>query len=337
VACKPDIKGRPSLVDRNRVLAIRSVPAEAAPMAEVTYEALYVGPDGAADVADLDWAMCIGRKALSATGPVTAQCLKPKSKQLMAAGVGESVKVAVPDDTCRLFGPTPPVPEPGEPAVRPADPDTTGGYYQPVRLRVIHGDGNDDQYEVGVTRIACGLSGSTADVSVEYAQSYRPNENPAIAKLELRRGSKSEEILAGAKDGVTVKPGEQVTLRVSWASCPTKSTCGDGICGAKEDLVSCPDDCAAPKGCTGSEPYVYFDALARGLQPRRESMRVSWYTNDGRYLYERTGRAQKDAAKTYSENKWTAPKQTGDVLLWVVLRDDRGGVGYESYKLTVAK
>jgi hypothetical protein len=25
------------------------------------------------------------------------------------------------------------------------------------------------------------------------------------------------------------------------------------------------------------------------------------------------------------------------VLLWVVLRDDRGGVGYESYKLTVAK
>ena len=47
LACKPNLEGRPSLVDGDRVLAVRSIPAEAKGSAKVKYEALYVGTDGA--------------------------------------------------------------------------------------------------------------------------------------------------------------------------------------------------------------------------------------------------------------------------------------------------
>ncbi|MGC4067075.1 MAG: hypothetical protein QM784_21040, partial [Polyangiaceae bacterium] len=50
--CRPDVEGRASLVETERVLAIRSEPAEAAPGASVSYSALYVTKDG--DVTKVD-------------------------------------------------------------------------------------------------------------------------------------------------------------------------------------------------------------------------------------------------------------------------------------------
>lgn len=330
--CKPDVAGRPSLVDSERVLAVRSEPAEAKPGDAVQYTALYVGPDGNAKASDLDWSLCVGRKPLAASGPVTEDCLRATGKLLGPLGGGASVKAAVPDDTCRLFGPTPPAPEEGQPAVRPADPDTTGGYYQPVRLRIARG-GADDEYIVGVTRITCGLNGATTEQADAYAVGYRTNENPVLDSLALVRNGKETNVVPGT--AAKVAPSEHLTLRVHWAACPTKSTCGDGLCGAGETIVTCADDCTMPVGCSGSEPYVYFDPVARAVRPRRESMRVSWFANDGRFEQERTGRGEKDAENAFSENRWTAPSKPGEVLLWVVLRDDRGGVGFASYKLQV--
>ena len=42
-----------------------------------------------------------------------------------------------------------------EPPSRPADPDVTGGYYQPVRVLVPTRE--EEDYVVGVTRLACGV------------------------------------------------------------------------------------------------------------------------------------------------------------------------------------
>ena len=49
---------------------------------------------------------------------------------------------------------------------------------------------------------------------------------------------------------------------------------------------------------------------------------------------ERTGVAAEDEARE-SRNDWTPPRAPGDVHVWAVLRDDRGGVGYRALTLRV--
>jgi hypothetical protein len=46
------------------------------------------------------------------------------------------------------------------------------------------------------------------------------------------------------------------------------------------------------------------------------------------------GRAGSDMA-TSVRNTWTAPTASSLVHIWVVLRDSRGGTGWESYTLEV--
>ncbi len=337
-ACRPTVEGRPSLIDRPRVLALSSSPAEGKPGDTVTYQALYVGPDGSADVSALDWALCTARKPLAATGAVAQACFSPKGASLIALGSGESAVGNIPKDACQVFGPTPPAPLKGQPNGRPADPDTTGGYFQPARV-LAHVPGDAEDYSVAMTRLACGLGGATQEQAASYSQGYRENENPALSSLALRHQGRAEllELAPSAASPLAVRPGEQVTLRASWATCPLTSECGDEICGPGETLATCPADCTTPHGCQGSEPYAYFDPLARTVRERRESIRVSWFANDGSFEHDRTGRSESDAAVTYTDNNWTAPDTEGSTLLWVVIRDDRGGVGWGSYNLLVER
>jgi hypothetical protein len=64
-------------------------------------------------------------------------------------------------------------------------------------------------------------------------------------------------------------------------------------------------------------------------------MRVSWFASAGTFEHDRSGRPEADAGSPFSDNAWTAPSEAGDVRLWVVLRDDRGGVGYGSFYVHV--
>ena len=69
-------------------------------------------------------------------------------------------------------------------------------------------------------------------------------------------------------------------------------------------------------------------------------MQVAWYSTDGAFDTESTGRAETDPATTTS-NGWSAPSTaaTEPVHLWVVLRDSRGGVDFAAYdvELTVVQ
>jgi hypothetical protein len=333
-ACRPEIDGRPSLVDGQRVLALRSEPAEGKPQAAVTYDSLFVSLTGTLDGSELDWALCQQRKALTESGTIAHACLAPESDVLQPLGVGPSVAGSILKDACALFGPTPPTPKPGERSVRAVDPDTTGGYYQAVRV-LSHE--LQDEYSVGVTRLGCGLGGATQEQSAAFTKSYRPNENPALDSLVLRHDDGREQTLpaADSEQVVSIARGERVQLTAAWQNCPLAGVCGDGICGMDEDssAASCPDDCTTPHGCTGSEPYVYFDPQNRALTDRREAVRVSWFANAGHFDHERTGRAESDASSNTSDNPWTAPDDSLDVWLWVVIRDDRGGTGWSSYRL----
>jgi hypothetical protein len=71
------------------------------------------------------------------------------------------------------------------------------------------------------------------------------------------------------------------------------------------------------------------------LLDRREAIRISWFASAGTFEHERTGRGENEIGHATSDNQWVASRESRDVLLWVVIRDDRGGVGWRSYTLRV--
>jgi hypothetical protein len=108
-----------------------------------------------------------------------------------------------------------------------------------------------------------------------------------------------------------VNRGEYVALEVSWPHCD------------------------AGLGCGGSESYLWFNPEKRTLETRREAIRISWFVTAGDLDADRTGRSESEADKNTSQNGWTAPNEAGVVSVWVVARDDRGGVGWRAGKLRV--
>ncbi len=291
-ACAPELDDTTSLVDEPRLLATRIEPAEAAPGATVTTTALWVTPTGTVVDAPLQWAFCTARKSFSEPGPVAAACLVEASTDLVAYGTGTTATGAVPANACRQFGPDAPDPKPGEAAGRPTDPDGTGGFYQPVRVRA---DEPDVTYVLGQVRIRCGLPGATPAQATEFRTSYVVNTNPELTEVTAP---------------TTVRAGETIDLAAHWPSCES-----------------------AP--CAGSEPYLWFDPVARQLATRREGMRVSWFATAGSFSTGHTGASEAESTRTSADNQWTAPTQPGEVLLWVVLRDDRGGATWTTLHVVV--
>jgi hypothetical protein len=333
--CTPELDDRVFLVSGPRLLAIAATPAEAAPPAEVGFHALYVDPKGTRELGHLSWSYCVTPKGLTNQGTVSPECIATGGSALVPIGTGTSASGPLPMDGCQLFGPDIPPPVGDEPSGRPTDPDPTGGYYQPVRLLVVD---EGESYSIGAARIACGVGDASQAVSTQFTQQYRNNENPALASLSLSGAAGTVVVapdVAGAAPGATVAPGDTVTLTAAWVACPTTPVCGDGICGIDEDVTTCPKDCTHPVGCAGSEQYVWVDPSSQSVAPRREAIRVDWFATGGTLADDSSGVVESDAATHQAGNTWTAPAQAGEVRLWLVIRDDRGGVGWESYRVEV--
>lgn len=330
-ACVPDVDVDESLLGEPRLLAVRAEPAEAGPGESVRFVALYAGSAGAIDDAPIDWALCSARKPLAELGPVSQACLELTHPALVPIGEGIEASGAVPREACRLFGPEPPPAEDGAPAGRPVDPDVTGGYAQPLRLRV---PGNDaDSVALFELRLACGLFGATQAEAAEHAQRYRRNVAPEITLLELVH---EDGRIVALDEPADVAPGEVVTLRVGWPSCAESDACGDGLCGIDETRSDCPDDCTTPSLCPGAERFLRFDVASRALVADRESIRAAWYTSGGTLEAERTG-VGADDPRASTENALTVPETEGELTVIVVLRDARGGVAWREATLRVVQ
>jgi hypothetical protein len=270
-------------------------------------------PRGALAKAPVDWSFCTATKPLAELGPIAETCLDPVSEDLAAIGSGIEASGALPGNACSLFGPNPPPPEEGQPAGRPQDPDITGGFYQPAV-------GFEDEVlsTLVPVRIRCGIANVTQETYVEWNQRYHSNQNPDPAAIAI--------------DPVTVAAGETVTFTASWPECPDVSVCGDGVCSADEDLVACPDDCSEPHGCGGAETYVVYEDGE--LTTRREAISATWFATAGSFDAARVGRDGEDRA-TSVDNGWTAPAESGDAWIAVVLRDERGGVSFQDVVISV--
>jgi hypothetical protein len=332
--CQPDFPDRSSAITGTRILGVRSEPAEAAPGGKVAYSALVVAPSGNRGDLPIDWAFCSEPHLLGDLNDVASSCFVLAADYLTPLGKAPAAGGAMPLDACRQFGPDVPVAQPGQPPGRPADPDATGGYYQPVRL--ILGDASAGYVlGAGETRIQCGLSSATREALADFKKRYRANENPTLADVvALGNPARSLPPDDGKTAGLEIGAGEVLHLQASWPECPATPVCGDGICSPDEDLKGCAADCKTPKGCAGAEPYVAFDLESRAVTTRREAMRVSWFATAGTFATDRSGRTEDDPAAT-TEDDWTAPTTAGPVHLWVVLRDSRGGIAWGSYLVQV--
>jgi hypothetical protein len=355
-ACKPNLDDVVSVVSQPEVIAVRAGTeggqAEVPPLSELAFTALYIGPSGTITPASLEWAFCDERKPLAELGPVSPLCLQQAGSWFLPVGMGNPVSGAVPNDACRQFGPDVPAPQAGQPQGRPVDPDPTGGYYIPLRLLAPAATGA--AVSIAEARLVCGLpSQAPPDQSSAFVQRYHPNTNPIVQSLGVAGGSPFSATTDATVDLATANPviaGAHLQLETAWPSCPMSDTPGDGVCGPDETGMNCAtcggassvtpvdccpaNDCTHPLGCTGAERYVLFDTTTSTLVDQREGMAVAWFATGGSFDVDRTGRDGTDPATT-SDNGWTAPSQPGMVVMWIVLRDDRGGVGWKQYALDV--
>jgi hypothetical protein len=330
-ACQPNLDDTVSIVSAPRVLAVQSIPAEAPPMTTVHYTALVAagGPDGGAP--RLQWDYCNARNPLSNLGPVNTVCVHPGNASLATFGAGPTASSSIPDLACGNFGPNAPPAMDGGMAGQPVNPDSTGGYYQPVSVFLQQPSAESATDTLYFMRLSCGFAGANEASQGTLAARYHLNDNPAVASLSAG-GTALVNDDAGGKNPVS--HGAKLSLEVAWPACPLVDTCGDGVCGADESAMSCPKDCMSPKGCAGAERYVNFDLDSQTVVDQREGIHVSWYASSGSFDQDRTGNGGTDH-KTTSDNAWTAPAQAGLVHLWVVLRDDRGGIGWAEFGMDV--
>ena len=333
-ACQPKFSDRSSEVLGPRVLALRSDPAEALPKAKVDYSLLVVDAAGTVAHPQVTFAYCNQPKPVNEISDVAAACFGD-GDQVVPFGTGTTPTGAIPAQACSQFGPNVPLTKAGQPPGRPTDPDATGGYYQPVILHV--GADGTALDALGETRINCGIASGTVQQLQQYSLVTKPNQNPALTSVTVPTLDDSP---LSEDDGVTpplsIPSGSKQTLRAAWPTCPSEASCGDGICSPGEDETSCVPDCAShPVGCPGPEPYGYFDPGTFTLISRHESMRVSWFATAGTFDSDHTGQSEDNYTITTTDGVWTAPSEPGPVFIWIVLRDDRGGVDWKSFRVEV--
>jgi hypothetical protein len=320
--CQPDLGAPSSLVDAPRLLAVSATPAEAAPGSPVSYSVLIVDsdlvtfPSGEPPAAPVDWAFCNQEKPLSDVADVSAYCFTYDTESFLTEiGQGLAVSSRLPSQGCSTFGPDVPQPMMGMPAGRPTDPDPTGGYYQPVRLILPTSNPLVSILGAEESRISCGLSGASGATAAEFSMQYKANTNPVLAGLGLVPAASAPVTPIPPDDvtspGVPVTAGARIVLQASWPLCA-----------------------GSPAQACGAETYAYYDPATQMLTMQREALTVSWFATAGSYDGDTTTITPDDGATT-ADNGWTAPTAKGPVLLWLVLRDDRGGAAWQRYRLDV--
>ncbi len=310
-ACKPSVGQPPYLISQDTLLAVQGTPPEAKPGGKVTYSFLLASPTaGTVTDAHALWTMCQTPKPPSESNSVSSECARAPDAGAGSAGpvdggangADQDYTDAIPFKACQLFGPIAPPPVAGKPAERPRDPDSTGGYYQPVQVwlpDLASGPVSGFAFE----RISCGLANAPAAAITDYNSKYQPNNDPGIDHTDLVDGNGARLSLDAGPQAVPA--GATVTVEATF------------VPGA-------------------AETYPYYDPTRQLLVDQQESLSMSWFVTDGTFAYSRTGVAAGDAA-TSTSNTWTAPAAPGTTVYpWLVLRDSRGGIAYKAFTLVTS-
>src|SRR4029077_3200342 len=109
---------------------------------------------------------------------------------------------------------------------------------------------------------------------------------------------------ATAPPPITVAPGQVVTLEASWTD-------------------------------ADQEDFLVYDVATHVLVTQTESLRLAWFTTGGELRFDATGRTDAERGTNSTRNAWTAPATAGPIHLWMVLRDNRGGIDFAEAEIDV--
>lgn len=301
LACKPSVGQPPYLITEPTLLAVQGDPPEVRPNASVTYSFLVASPAGTVTGADAFWDVCETPKPPAESNAVASACAQPPDAG--AAATGQTFVAAMPAKACQLFGPIAPPPVAGQPAVRPRDPDSSGGYYLPVHLWLPNLQ-TGPASGFALERISCNLANAPATAIADFNSKYVANLAPGIDHTDVVTSS-GERLPLDGPDVVTVHAGTSVIFEAALTA-------------------------------DSAETFAYYDAAAQAVVEQHESLHLAWFITAGTFEHDRTGVAAGEAAMSTS-NRWTAPPEpdgpSGLVNLWLVLRDSRGGIATKSYTL----
>jgi hypothetical protein len=310
-ACAPDLGPPSSLVNGPRILVVRGTPPEALPGGPadggIVYDVLAVTPDGRPLANGTSWDYCTTPLPPTTNNVIGPDCLDGGVASLGADG--PSAQATMPQNACSLYGPDQPPPMMGQPPARPPDPDATGGYYQSLLVGVTFPGADGGFYQAaGLERVQCNLPDAPLEISSEYNATYVRNSNPVLLGVTAMLDGGSATPLVGAGDGGAAVPfivpvGGTAWLEASW---PASSV----------------------------ETFPVFDRETRTLVTEKEVLTVAWYATSGAMSHDLVVRVGEDPS-TVAANSWSAGDAGGLVHLWVVLRDDRGGVDFGEYAFTV--
>jgi len=299
LSCKPAVGRAPSLIVGPEILALRGQPAEAAPGQNVTYDFLIASPEGTLTDTVAAWDVCLTPKPPAESNEVASACVLAPPAGTVAA----TFQAPLPSNACSLFGPIAPPPQAGQPPFRPRDPDSTGGYYVPVRAVVQPPVADRSLIAFDLERVHCSFSNAPLAVIQDFNSRYHLNTNPHLQGLEMLSADQtSSDVLAGA---ATASSGSMVSL-------------------------------LAVPSADSIETFPVYDAIHQVVADQQESLRFFWYSPDGEFQHDRTG-VDPGVTDGSSTNQWTPPTVTQSTVvpLWVVLRDSRGGTDFISTQLTV--
>jgi hypothetical protein len=196
LACAPDFDDRPYLLEHARLVAVIADPPEARPREAVTLTPVVAGP-GARNLQPT-LRFCVEPTAPADPRPVAESCVAGHGLPLDESG--ESAVGTIPGDACARFGP-----DPASGELRPADPDATGGFYQPVVATGL------PEPSVTRVRIQCPLPDVSADLARDFAEQYVPNRNPELLTLELLVDGVARPVES------SIRAGRPNHLRVTWS------------------------------------------------------------------------------------------------------------------------
>ena len=145
--------------------------------------------------------------------------------------------------------------------LRPPDPDTTGGYYQPLLVTLPGASATGAAIELA--RIHCDLANASGDTVTQFAKAYQDNQNPTLLPLTATLGGSAVPLTA-------IPASSRLVLQASWPA-------------------------------ASAETFAYYDPVSQTIGSQREAMQVAWYSSGGTLDTESTGRAGDDPATTSND------------------------------------
>lgn len=292
-----------SRVTGARVLGVRSDPPEAAPGQRVRWTAVVASPRGFVTGAAIRWALCMRPRTPADPISVSAACLPDADTS------GDSSELGPPliELEQRAIEVTAALPADACARIGPELPqtDVEGAPRRPpdpdvtggyqMPVRLMLSAGSGLDVSYARQRVRCNLASAPAEIAREYAERYEDNVNPELAAIEV--AGESLEV-AGASLAVDER---SVTLVAHW-------------------------------GADAKETYILFDPVARVIVERDENLEISWFSDAGEFEHDRT---TPDPGSDRSTNLLAIDADKTEAHVWILLRDDRGGLATASLTLNV--